>query len=149
MKVDRITINRFLYRLRHDYLTLNNIVVVAAFLIALGWVWGSIEAMQRNYELQQMVATKRRQVEIETLQVALLGYEGKYYESAEYLDMEARRRFGLGTPGEKQLIVPSTDEASIKESTPPQTATTSNFQQWMNLLFGGRTARKAERLQNQ
>lgn len=149
MKVNRITINRLLYRLRHDYLTLNNIVVVAAFLIALGWVWGSIEAMQRNYELQQMVATKRRQVEVETLQVALLGYESKYYESAEYLDMETRRRFGLGTPGEKQLIVPSTDEPAAKEATQtPQTTPTSNFQQWMNLLFGGRVARDTKRLQN-
>ncbi|MDO4774064.1 MAG: hypothetical protein Q4A37_02990 [Candidatus Saccharibacteria bacterium] len=149
MKFNQITINRLLYRLRHDYLTLNNVVVATAFLIALGWVWGSIEAMQRNYELQQMVVTKRRQVEVETLQVALLGYEGKYYESTEYLDMEARRRFGLGTPGEKQLIVPSTDETTTKEAAqPPQTTPTSNFQQWMNLLFGGRVARDAKRLQN-
>ena len=56
---------RLLYRLRRDFLTLNNVVIVVALLIALNWTWNSIEVMQQNYELQQSVDAKRRQVELE------------------------------------------------------------------------------------
>ena len=132
---------RLFYRVRHDYLTLNNVVVGVACFIALSWAWGSISAMQRNYELQQMVDRKRQQVEVEKLRVTLLEYEGKYYESAEYLDLAVRQRLGLGSPGERQIIVASTDEVS---STSSATSTSSapqaesNFQQWTNFLFGGR-----------
>lgn len=132
---------RLLYRVRHDYLTLNNVVVGVALCIALSWAWGSISAMQRNYELQQMVDRKRQQVELETLRVTLLEYESKYYESAEYLDLAARQRLGLGSPGERQIIVGSTDDTTPETST-ARTASEaqkeSNFQQWMNFLFGGR-----------
>lgn len=141
--MDSITlkIKRLLYRVRHDYLTLNNVVMLIACLIALNWMWGSITAMQRNYDLQQMVDRKRQQVEIEKLRVSLLEYEGKYYESSEYLDLAVRQRMGLGYPGEKQIIVASTDDDSSVQPT-TDTVTTpkadSNFQQWMNFLFGGR-----------
>jgi cell division protein FtsL len=132
---------RLLYRVRHDYLTLNNVVVGVALCIALSWAWGSISAMQRNYELQQMVDRKRQQVELETLRVTLLEYESKYYESAEYLDLAVRQRLGLGSPGERQIIVGSTDDTTPETST-ARTASEaqkeSNFQQWMNFLFGGR-----------
>ena len=132
---------RLLYRVRHDYLTLNNVVVGVALCIALSWAWGSISAMQRNYELQQMVDRKRQQVELETLRVTLLEYESKYYESAEYLDLAVRQRLGLGSPGERQIIVGSTDDTTPEAFTArtisePQKE--SNFQQWMNFLFGGR-----------
>ena len=132
---------RLLYRVRHDYLTLNNVVVGVALCIALSWAWGSISAMQRNYELQQMFDRKRQQVELETLRVTLLEYESKYYESAEYLDLAVRQRLGLGSPGERQIIVGSTDDTTPETST-ARTASEaqkeSNFQQWMNFLFGGR-----------
>ena len=135
---------RLLYRVRHDYLTLNNVVVGVALCIALSWAWGSISAMQRNYELQQMVDRKRQQVELETLRVTLLEYESKYYESAEYLDLAVRQRLGLGAPGERQVIVGSTDDTASETSTARTTSEPqkeSNFQQWMNFLFGGRRGR--------
>ena len=59
--MNTLKLKRFWYHVRHDYLTLNNVVVAAAALIALSWAWGSIESMQRNYELQQMVDQKKYQ----------------------------------------------------------------------------------------
>ena len=97
--------------------------------------------MQRNYELQQMVDRKRQQVEVGKLRVTLLEYEAKYYESAEYLDLAVRQRLGLGSAGERQIIVASTDEvvsATSTASTSSSQQPESNFQQWMNFLFGGR-----------
>ena len=141
MNALNLKIKRFFYRVQHDYLTLNNIVILIACLIALSWAWGSIAAMQQNYDLQQTVDRKRQQVEIEKLRVSLLEYEGKYYESNEYLDLAVRQRMGLGSPGEKQIIVASTDDVTSVQSTTSTSASSkpdSNFQQWMNFLFGGR-----------
>ena len=67
-----IFIKRQLYALRHDYLTMNNLVTAAAILVAFGWAWGSVEAMQQNYELQRSIDNKRQQIEIEKIKVALL-----------------------------------------------------------------------------
>ena len=127
--MNMLKLKRFWYHVRHDYLTLNNVVVAAAALIALSWAWGSIETMQRK------------------LRTELLAYESKYYEGDEYLDLAVRQRLGRGSPGEKLLIVPSTDAAKQQPTaqTTPQKQPTSNFQQWINFLFG--TRRTSQNLQ--
>ena len=130
-------LKRLLYRVQRDYLTVNNIVIVAAALLAISWAWGSIESMQQNYELQRAVDNKKQQLEIEKLKVALLSYEAKYYESEEYQELAVRQRLGKGIPGEKQLIVPSTDTTNPTQNTATTPQPISNFQQWMNFLFGG------------
>ncbi len=138
---DKLYLKRLTYRLRRDYLTLNNIVVTVAIVVAMSWAWGSIEAMQHNYELQRSIDNKQQQVEIERLKVSLLEYESKYYQSEEYLELAVRQRMGRGLPGERQLIVPSTDEATTDKTISSTVSTKqndSNFQQWMNFLFGGR-----------
>ena len=141
--MNKLKLKRLIYRIQHDYLTLNNVVIAVAILIAMSWAWGSIESMQKNYELQRSIDNKRQQVEIEKLQVALLEYESKYYQSEEYQELTIRQRTGKGLPGEKQLIT-----QSFEDSTPTQTLassakrTDSNFQQWMNFLFGGNSHKR-------
>jgi len=140
-----IFIKRHLYALRHDYLTMNNLVVAAAVLVALGWAWGSVEAMQQNYQLQRSIDNKRQQIELEKIRVALLQYESKYYESDEYQELAVRQRTGKGQPGEKQLIVPSTDDSAQSQTAAASmkaAPAASNLQQWMNFLFGGNSRNK-------
>lgn len=128
---------RFLYRLRRDYLTLNNIVLATAIFIALSWTWGSIEVMQQNYALQQTVDAKRQQLALEELRVATLSLEGKYYNSLEYQELAVRERLGKGLPGENVVIVPSTDQPENTQAAAKTQNKTSNFQEWTNFLFGG------------
>ena len=104
----------------------------------MSWAWGSIESMQKNYELQRSIDNKRQQVEIEKLQVALLEYESKYYQSEEYQELTIRQRTGKGLLGEKQLITQSFESATPAQKLASSAKRTdSNFQQWMNFLFGG------------
>ena len=141
--MNKLKLKRLIYRVQHDYLTLNNIVIAAAVLIAMSWAWGSIESMQKNYELQRTIENKRQQVEIEKLQVSLLEYESKYYQSEEYQELTLRQRTGKGLPGEKQLITQSFEDAVAAEKPTPNTVRNdSNFQQWMNFLFGGNSRRR-------
>ena len=64
----KINIKKIIYHIRHKYVTLNNMVIVAAFVIAAGWVWGSLGMMQRNYSLQKDVDLKKRQLQLTQLQ---------------------------------------------------------------------------------
>lgn len=136
-------IRKFVYTIRHKYLTFNNLVVLTAFLIALGWVWGSLGVMQRNYGLQKEVDQKRRQLELAELQKDSLELQQRYYQTNEYKELAARESLGLVMPGEKLLILPENSEAAKKADAPtvaltaPTPESTSNLEQWLNFLFGG------------
>lgn len=137
----KINIRRLYYHIRHNYFTLNNVVIVIAFAIAAGWVWGSLGVMQRNYDLQKGVDYKQRQLQLIQLQTASLQLESRYYKTQEYQELAARQDLGLALPGESVLILPANSQAAINADKPTQTQATSiqkigNYGQWMNFLFG-------------
>lgn len=136
-----INIRKIIYALRHKYMTLNNVVIVVAFLIAASWVWGSLTMMQRNYNLQKEVDYKKRQLELVELQRDNLDLQKRYYQTEEYQELAVRESLGLVRPGEKVLILPENSEAAKNADLPQtvsvSTAQTTNIQQWINFLFGG------------
>ena len=142
-------IKRLVYRIRHEYLTMNNVVLAVAAIIAISWSFASVQAVQRNYQLQRDVDDKRRQLALTELQADTLAYEQRYYKSREYQALEAKSRLGLAEPGEKVLILPP-NTATAKAidagnqpqgvATPAQPLAPPPFQQWMNFLFGGNSS---------
>ncbi|MGH7218164.1 MAG: FtsB family cell division protein [Candidatus Microsaccharimonas sp.] len=144
--MDKINPRKIIYTIRHKYLTFNNLVIVTAFLIAAGWVWGSLQVMQRNYGLQKEVDYKKRQLELAELQKESLELQNRYYGTNEYKELAARESLGLVMPGERVLILPENSVAALEadkkaSSTGSAQAipqeTTSNLEQWLNFLFGG------------
>jgi len=139
----KINIRKLYYHARHNYFTLNNVVVVVALLIAASWAWGSVEVMQRNYDLQKEVDGKGREQKLLELETATLTFEQRYYKSDEYKELAVRERLGLAKPGESVLILPLNSLAAqqaddaVRKRQPTQTVQPSNFQQWMNFIFGG------------
>jgi hypothetical protein len=139
----KINIRKIYYHIRYRYLTMNNIVIGVALVIGAGWAWGSVEMMQRNFDLQKEIDNKSRQQRLVELQTQNLVYEQKYYKSSEYQELAVRARLGIARPGEKALILPpnsvtakAADKLLIKK--PAHVAeSTDNFQQWMNFMFGG------------
>ena len=137
-----INIQKIIYHVRHKYLTLNNVVILVAFLIAAGWIWGSLGVMQRNYSLQKEIDYKKRQLQLTELQRDNLSLQKNFYQTTEYQELAIRSTIGLVRPGEKALVLPPNSEAAIKEDsvktvTPTAQVTTSNLEQWVNFLFGG------------
>ena len=136
-----LTWRRRYYHFKHSYLTLNNMVLAGACLLALGLAWNSVTIMQRNFTLQRNIDMKQRQQTLTELQVQTLEYQKEYYKSTEYKDLAARKSLGLVSPGEKLLILPpNTSAASEGDTTSQPTATTriepTNFDQWMDFLSG-------------
>lgn len=147
--MNQINMRRLLYNIKHRYMTMNNIVMAIALLVAAGWAWGSITTMQRNYALQKEVDDRNRQLALTTLEVETLQYQQNYYRSSEYKDLAARERLGLVSPGEKLLLLPPNSQSASDQpvaatlAQPTASLASSNFEQWMNFLFGN----SAENLQ--
>ncbi len=145
-------IKRLIYTVRHQYLTMNNVVLVVAAVIAVSWTWASVQAVQRNYQLQREVNDKKRQAQLIKLQTENLQFEQHYYQSKEYLTLEAKRRLGLVEPGEKVLILPpnspsviARDKADEKAQkiTASQAPPPAPLQQWLDFLFGPKPQNKS------
>lgn len=136
-------LRRLKYKISKDLLNLNNLVVAFAAIIAISWAWGSINAMQKNYTLQQEIDTKKKDKLVAEIQTKTLEYEQKYLKSREYQELAARDKLGLVYPGEKVLILPEQASASKlpDEVKDKDIQKDSNFRQWVNFLFGG-NARK-------
>lgn len=141
----KINTRRAYYLLRHKYLTLNNVVVTIALIIAASWVWGSLGVMQRNYTLQKEVNYKSRELQLAELETRRLELENRYYQTREYQEIAVRRSLGLGMPGESVLILPENSIKAKAVDTTNQTAieipieNQSNWEQWMNFLFGAKS----------
>lgn len=139
----KINTRRIVYQIRHKYLTLNNVVIAIAFLIAASWVWGSLGVMQRNYDLQKEVDFKKRQLQLAELETQSLELSKRYYQTREYQELAVREDLGLGLPGERVLILPPNSQAARdadKVTTAQVSAAPvlqSNFEQWSKFLFGG------------
>jgi len=140
----KTNIRRLIYQIRHKYLTLNNAVIAVALIIAAGWVWGSLDVMQRNYKLQKELDDKSRQLVVAQLDTDSARLEQRYYRTDEYKELAVRQRLGLVTPGESVLILPansdavkSADKASSMVVAAPESVQLGNASQWMNFLFGG------------
>jgi hypothetical protein len=145
-----INIQKLIYHIRHRYVTLNNIVILVAFVIAAGWVWASLGAMQRNYGLQRDIDLKNRQLQLKQLQRYNLALQKNYYQTTEYQELAVRDILGLVRPGEHALVLPPNSAAAIKEDSAVTTqattqATTSNLEQWVNFLFGGYSKRASNK----
>jgi cell division protein FtsB len=138
----KINIHRLYYRFKTDYLTLNNVVILIAFIIAANFIWGSLQMMQRNFTLQKGLDEASRQLIVAQLDTDNAKLEQKYYQTDEYKELAARQQLGLASPGESVLILPPNSPAVIAAdnaaaaSTTVKTVPISNFSQWMNFLFG-------------
>jgi cell division protein FtsB len=147
--MQKINIRKIIYHIRHDYLTMNNVVIVVALVIGASWAWGSVGMMQRNFALQKEVDARKREMLVAELEVKSLEFEQKYYKSTEYQELAVRERLGLVRAGEKVLFLPlnsvaaqtADEQLKDKKVSVKKTQEISNFQQWVNFLFGGNSNR--------
>ncbi len=123
-----------------EHATINNGVLVVALLIGSSWAWSTVDAIQRNFKLQQQVDALAQQNAVQELENKSQALQNKYYQSPEYLELSAREKLNKSLPDEKLLILPPNKvqpvaEEELKAVEQPITQR-SNFAQWMYFLFG-------------
>jgi cell division protein FtsB len=124
------------------HLNMNNGVLFVALLITTSWMWGTVQAIQQNFELQQQVDSLGQEISYQDLENQTLQFENQYYNSNEYLELSARQHLNLANPGEKLLILPPnrvSDKSTVQQPAVTPIAKRSNFQQWLYFLFGNKS----------
>lgn len=125
-----------------------HIFVVIALLVT----WSGVGVIQANYQLQKQLSRLQQENEIHELENATLKLRNEYYNTDQYLELAARKQFGLAAPGETVLLVPKgvalkyTVEPPPKpevETEPPVDKSTfrRNFEAWMEFFFRPKTSR--------
>ena len=123
-----------------------NIGLMIFLVIVLLISWSGVKALQTNYSLQKEISLLNQQNNLQQLQNVNQQLENQYYGTNQYLDITARQEFGLGLPGETELLVPKSVALShlAPISTPSSLNTTSssnkptyqkNFQAWVDFIL--------------
>jgi cell division protein FtsB len=136
----RAEITDFLYRLKDIRFAGQVLFVVIVLLIS----WSGVKAIQLNYGLQKQIATAKQENSIQQLRDQNLKLENVYYNSKQYLELQARADFGLATSGEQELIVPQSvamayaPKIKIQNNEPPKISEPTyqkNIQAWVNFFL--------------
>lgn len=118
--------------------------VFAAIVILV--TWSGVGAIEQNYSLQKEVSQLQQQDNLQQLQNNNLSLENQYYNTNEYLELEARQLLGKASPGEKLILVPDSVALAETSSLPnrtnlnsslsaPKPAYQSNFEDWVDFFF--------------
>ena len=132
---------RLNYKLKHDYLTVENVILGLAIILCLVLTYQSITAMSRNWELTERLATEKKSLELISVEVETAELENEYLKTNEYQELLARKYLDKKMPGENMVIMPeNSEEAKNKHAeTVPEAVQEdkeySNFDKWMMYLF--------------
>jgi cell division protein FtsB len=116
--------------------------LVVVFLIA----WSGVKAIETNYGLQRQIATLEQQNTVQHLSNENMKLQNEYYKTPQYLDIAARKEFGLAAKGETVLVVPQkvalahtvnlpkTEIQQAREAA-KKPAYQRNFEAWMDFFL--------------
>lgn len=139
-KIRQQGLDRYIEQFR-DIRSVTGVVFVVIVLLV---SWSGVKAIQANYNLQKQISELRQEVAVSQLKDTNLQLENEYYNTSQYLDLAARQNFGLGQPGEKELIVPRSValanagklvKSTTDQATKKQPFYQRNFEAWMNFFL--------------
>ena len=121
---------------------MDNVVLIVLVVLAFVWSVGSIGVLNRNYNLQKRVDQANLDNQILQLQNQNLKLQQAYYQTDEFLGLQARALLGKANAGEHLVLLPQPNElpttSSIGTSAATTTTTKSNSEQWFEFLFGAK-----------
>ncbi len=115
-------------------------------IIAVLVTWSGVGAIETNYNLQKQITQLQQQEQLSSLENNNLQLQNQYYNTNEYLELQARQLLGKAAPGEKLVLVPQGIALAQNVSIPSDTTLTntpapvkpayqSNFEAWINFFF--------------
>lgn len=141
MEKFKTRLRRFYFRIKHDYLSFDNVIFFIAIAACIAWTYSSLSATSRNWELSQKLATKNMELSLIRYEVDNLELENDYYRSAEYQELSARAKQNKMLEGEHLVYLPANSETALTKydantNDSAETVAPSNVSQWMSFLFG-------------
>ncbi len=127
------------YKMKHDFLTVENVVLAIAIILCFIWTFQSIKAMSRNWELSEKITAERKELELLKIEVEAAELENEYYRSEEYQELMARRELDKKLEGENMVVMPENSEGAKNKYKSSTTEVAekkySNFEKWRMFLF--------------
>ena len=129
------------YRLKHDFLSIENVVLVFSIVMCLVWTYQSIVAMNRNWELTERLNTDNKTLQLLKVEVETAELENEYYESEEYQELMARKLLDKKLPGENMVKMPQNSDVAknnhktVAVTVEENTKEYSNPEKWLRYLF--------------
>lgn len=119
--------------------------LLAFLVIVLLISWSGVKVIESNYRLQQQIAQLQQKNQIAQLADDNLALQNEYLNTNQYLELAARQNFGLGAPGETELLVPESvalkhvlnlpAPAASTHSASRQPAYQRNLSAWVNFYL--------------
>lgn len=120
--------------------------LLAFGVVALLVTWSGIKVIQTNYELDKKISVSKQKNDVQKLENENMKLKNTYYQSAQFLELSARRQFGKALPGERLYMVPESvalsktidipnDQKLVLATEKPKTKAQKNFDAWMDFLF--------------
>lgn len=135
-------IRKLKYRLKRDFLSVENVVFAVAIVMCLTWAYQSVKAMTRNFELTERLSKEKKSLELLKIEVETAELENEYYKSDEYQELLARKNADKQLPGEHMVYLPeNSEEAKNKHNEivdDNYEKEYSNFEKWMMYLLPNR-----------
>lgn len=108
--------------------------------------WSGVGAIEENYSLQKQINDLQQRNQLQQLSNNNLDLQNQYYNTNEYLELQAREILGKAAPGEKLILVPKSVALAqtvnmpvssnlMNSTSPPKPSYQSNFESWMNFYF--------------
>ena len=130
------------FSVARGFFGMDNVVLIVLVVLAFIWSVGSIGVLNRNYNLQKRVDQANLDNQILQLQNQNLKLQQAYYQTDEFLGLQARALLGKANAGEHLVLLPQQNElpttSSIGTSAATTTTTKSNSEQWFEFLFGAK-----------
>lgn len=130
------------YKVKHGFLSVENVVLMIAVVMCLVWTYQSVVSMNRNWELSEKLNSEKKTLELLEVEVEMAELENQYYASAEYQELAARRLAGKQAAGEHMVYLPENSEAAKNKhkavaevENAEETREYSNFEKWMMYIF--------------
>jgi len=122
------------------HMTVENIAIVTAFVFALFCAVSAISSLQKNYTLLTRVREGELTNEVLKIKNANLRLQQVYYQTDEFMELQARAKLGKALPGENLVLLPKKDVTTVTVSTSNsvESSELTNQQKWAQFLLGVR-----------
>lgn len=122
-----------------EHITIENVAMIVLFIFGAGCAISTVNSLQKNYELLTRVRENDIKNQILELEIANLRLRKIYYDTDEFLDLQARSKLNKALPGENLVLLPKTESTVANEKTTTatnQSPALTNPQKWAQFLLG-------------
>jgi cell division protein FtsL len=120
------------------HITIENIVMIVLFAVALWCAISAVGALQKNYELLTRLREGEIKNQIAELKITNLKLQQAYYKTDEFMELQAKAKLNKAMPGEHLVILPHLPENKniVESDSVTPTRELTNSQKWAQFLLG-------------